>query len=333
MDPIDAHWSLQTPAGALGPVAVVLLTGDVDRAFQTLGIRGVRVGQVAVRDLAGIDTGVVARWAEDSAHLMPHGGPAVIRALLDRFRAAGLREARSIAPRSAYPEARDDVEARMVDTLARAASPLAIDLLLDQPRRWRAAGSEARELPQEHASILRRLIDPPLVVAVGPPNVGKSTLVNALAGRRVAIVADQPGTTRDHVGVTLDLAGLVVRYVDTPGVRDAADVIEHEATDLAMALATSADLLLLCGDPAHLPPAGLQGPPASRPSLRVALRADLGEPDWPGDRPPDAKVSALTGVGLPELVALIRDTLVPPMLLEDSRPWRFWTAEPSQTLT
>jgi len=255
VDPIDAHWSLQTPAGALGPVAVVLLTGDVDRAFQTLGIRGVRVGQVAVRDLAGIDTGVVARWAEDSAHLMPHGGPAVIRALLDRFRAAGLREARSIAPRSAYPEARDDVEARMVDTLARAASPLAIDLLLDQPRRWRAAGSEARELPQEHASILRRLIDPPLVVAVGPPNVGKSTLVNALAGRRVAIVADQPGTTRDHVGVTLDLAGLVVRYVDTPGVRDAADVIEHEATDLAMALATSADLLLLCGDPAHLPPA------------------------------------------------------------------------------
>src|SRR6185295_9068425 len=120
----------------------------------------------------------------------------------------------------------------------------------DQPRRWQ--GAPPREAG-ERDRVLRRLIDPPLVVALGPPNVGKSSLVNALAGRSVSIVADEPGTTRDHVGVMLDLGGLVVRYVDTPGLRQGADELEREAVSGAMEVASRADLLLVCGDPTSLP--------------------------------------------------------------------------------
>src|SRR5690606_29621187 len=123
--------------------------------------------------------------------------------------------------------------------------------------------------------LLNRLVTPPTVVALGPPNIGKSTLLNALAKRGVAIVADQPGTTRDHVGVRLDLGGLVVTYIDTPGIdaAGAGDAIQREAQELALSAAASADLVLLCADATS----GFLAPPTgSGEALRVGLRADLG---------------------------------------------------------
>lgn len=287
---------------------------EVDATLGQLGIRGVAVGKVVLRDLCGVDRGLVARWSPTSVHLMPHGGAAVLRGLTGALVREGIEEAREPDPRAVYPEARSEVEARMLAALARAASPLAIDVLLDQPRRWEEQGAAAgRRCPE-----LDRLIEPPLVVAVGPPNIGKSSLVNALAGRRVSIVADEPGTTRDHVGVTIDFAGLVVRYVDTPGVRAAADPIEAEAARLAREVAARADLVLWCGDATAGPVAG----PAGVPSLRVALRSDLGRVAWAHD----AAVSAAQGRGLAELAVLIRDRLVPAAAMADPRPWKFWGA-------
>ncbi|HHN77674.1 MAG TPA: GTP-binding protein [Phycisphaerales bacterium] len=200
----------------------------------------------------------------------------------------------------------------MLDALARAASPLAIDLLLDQPRRW--AGGQPETCAD--ARVLDRLIDPPLVVAIGPANIGKSTLLNALAGRPVAIVADAPGTTRDHVGALLDLDGLVVRYLDTPGVMETTSAIDLEAHRLAERAAQGADLLLLCGDPGTPCPAEDPGTDA----IRVCLRADLGEPAWAADstvsvrHDPDSVAA---------LASTIREHLVPRSALEDPRPWLF----------
>jgi tRNA modification GTPase len=212
----------------------------------------------------------------------------------------------------------------MLAALSRARSPLAIDLLLDQPRRW--AGASPRD-DNERDRALRRLIDPPLVVALGPPNVGKSSLVNALAGRCVSIVADEPGTTRDHVGVMLDLAGLVVRYVDTPGLLEAPSEIEREAMSIALELAASADLLVLVGDasaaPIPIPSLGARPEPSRALrdwSVTLAARSDLGLPAWPYD----AAVSSRTGDGLIGLSDLIRDRLVPPAMLADPSPWVFW---------
>jgi tRNA modification GTPase len=324
-----ATWEIQTP-GTPGALAVVQVRaggaeGGIDGVLGRLGVRPVPEGKVGLRDLLGIDQGVVARWAGGSAWLMPHGGVAVLRALAGELEKHGIERAERPDPRAVYPEAADEVEAQMLAALARAASPLAVDLLLDQPRRWRehdlrgeagqgeTNGTRRRE---DRGTALNRLIDPPLVVAVGPPNVGKSSLVNALAGRSVSVVADQPGTTRDHVGVMIDMAGLVVRYMDTPGLGRRADAIEVEAEELARRIAASADLVLSCGDAGAEPPAVSSGAP----TLRAALRSDLGRATWPHD----AAVSARTGAGMTDLVALVREALVPAAALADPRPWRFW---------
>ena len=305
--PIDAAWSLQSPSGP-GPVALIAITGDVDGALEAIGVRPVLPGDVRLRSIAGVDEGLVARWNERDAHLMPHAGPAVVRGIIAALNAAGIPERRD-AP---WPEAGDEIEARMLSALARAASPLAVDLLLDQPRRW-ASGAEP---DPAHSAVLDRLLDPPLVVAVGASNIGKSTLANALAGRSVALVAGEPATTRDPVGVRLDLGGLVVRYVDTPGRLEAASPVDAEAARLAAELSDRADLLLCCADAPGPAPA----PPGNRPALVVALRADLADPAFPHD----VAVSVHAGRGLDHLATAVREALVPEAAIADPRPWRFW---------
>lgn len=331
-------WRLMT-APRPGAVAIIQLFGDVPDPLGRLGIREAPVGSIVLRDLCGIDTGLVAVLSESVCQLMPHGGPEVVRCLIERVRAAGFIEDAGLDPRLTYPEAPDLLSAHMLDALARAQSPLAVDMLLAQPEAWRRAGWNAasNSLPTtspmsltERDVHLHRLIDPPLVVLWGRPNIGKSTLTNALADRPVSIVADLPGTTRDHVGVVLELAGLVVRFADTPGMRDdPADEIEREAAARADRLAAFADLVILCGD-ANSPP-----PPPPHPAdisyihalgderplpIRLALRSDLGTAPWPHD----LSVSAADGTGIREFALAVRDRLVPPADLVDQSPWRFW---------
>ena len=91
------------------------------------------------------------------------------------------------------------------------------------------------------------------VAVVGPPNAGKSSLVNRLARRDVAIVTPLPGTTRDVLEVHLDLAGYPVTLLDTAGLREAADVIEAEGVRRARERAERADLKLIMFDAATWP--------------------------------------------------------------------------------
>jgi tRNA modification GTPase len=91
------------------------------------------------------------------------------------------------------------------------------------------------------------------VAVVGPPNAGKSSLVNRLARRDVAIVTPLPGTTRDVLEVHLDLAGFPVTLLDTAGLREAADVIEAEGVRRARERAERADLRLIMFDGATWP--------------------------------------------------------------------------------
>jgi tRNA modification GTPase len=91
-----------------------------------------------------------------------------------------------------------------------------------------------------------------LVVAIaGPPNVGKSTLMNQLARREVAIVSPHAGTTRDIIEVQLDLDGYPVTVIDTAGIRDTDDPVEHEGVRRARARAAEADLVLWMIDAQH----------------------------------------------------------------------------------
>ena len=90
-----------------------------------------------------------------------------------------------------------------------------------------------------------------MVAIAGPPNVGKSTLMNALARREVAIVSPHAGTTRDVIEVQLDLDGYPVTVIDTAGIRETDDPVEQEGVRRARARAAEADLVLWLADAEH----------------------------------------------------------------------------------
>lgn len=109
---------------------------------------------------------------------------------------------------------------------------------------------------------------------LGPPNAGKSSLINALARRDVAIVSDVPGTTRDVVEARLDLGGYLLTVADTAGVRDTAEPIEAEGVRRALSHAAGGMTLLLLDGSLADPRAGMPGD-MPEPDLTVWNKADL----------------------------------------------------------
>ncbi len=321
---MSVRWSIATPAGRAGAIAAIAINtvdaASMDRVLASIGFDAVPVGQSRVGSIAGVDLGVVARWSPTRTDLMPHGGVAVVRAI------AAVLENRcgastALAPLEMYPEASSEIEAHALAALSVAPSARAVGVLLRSVARWAPLARSLDEAdavePSPHGASLRRLLDPPLVVAIGPPNIGKSALLNALAGRQAAVVADQPGTTRDHVGALIDLDGLTVRYADTPG-REASQTggPDRDAQAASDAVGSQADLVLRCFDHAAEPVAG----PPGVPSLLVQTRMDL------ANAAPDADVrtSARTGDGIAELAVRVRRALVSDEVLADPRPWAFW---------
>ncbi|MCC7015951.1 MAG: tRNA uridine-5-carboxymethylaminomethyl(34) synthesis GTPase MnmE, partial [Rhodospirillales bacterium] len=148
------------------------------------------------------------------------------------------------------------------------------------------------------------------VAIVGPPNVGKSTLLNALAKREAAIVSEIPGTTRDVIEVPLDLAGFKVVLADTAGLRESSDPVEREGVRRALAQAEESELAILVLDPETVKSADkIAGNPLAfiAQSIVIINKSDLmsaGNPEFPG-----LKVSARTGAGLNELLQSIRSRI------------------------
>ncbi len=158
------------------------------------------------------------------------------------------------------------------------------------------------------APLGRILQEGALAVIVGEPNVGKSSLLNALLREDRAIVAPTPGTTRDLIDAPCNIRGLPVRLIDTAGQRNSTDPVEIEGNRRAKALLPKAQLLLHVVE-AHRPfiPAEIELP-SDIPSLLVANKADLGRH---ASLPAGAiTISALTGEGLAELESRIEATLL-----------------------
>ncbi|WP_235031383.1 tRNA uridine-5-carboxymethylaminomethyl(34) synthesis GTPase MnmE [Geminicoccus flavidas] len=148
-----------------------------------------------------------------------------------------------------------------------------------------------------------------VVTVVGAPNVGKSSLVNLLVGREVAIVTDRPGTTRDPVEVALDLDGLPVTLIDTAGLRDSDDPIEQEGMRRAREKAASADLVLELIDANEPVLPALPAVPLATGQTRlvVANKADL--TSAPADH---LAISCRTGAGIDRLLAELVAALAAP---------------------
>lgn len=149
-----------------------------------------------------------------------------------------------------------------------------------------------------------RLRDGIAVAIVGPPNAGKSSLLNQLARREAAITSPIAGTTRDVIEVAIDLAGYPVVLADTAGLRDSADIIEQEGLRRALARAESAELRLFVFDAGRPEDAARAAAWPGPDTLLVANKIDLS-----GNRrflPRDAlAVSALTGQGIGDLIAAL----------------------------
>jgi tRNA modification GTPase len=153
-----------------------------------------------------------------------------------------------------------------------------------------ALAAELRQwLERPRAELLKQGIR---VVAAGPPNSGKSSLINAIAGEERAIVTDIPGTTRDHIEVPLALGGVPVVLTDTAGLRESGDAIEAIGVARATALMEAADVLLWLGDPSEAPEHPLL--------IKVHAKADL--PRRASAPNGSIAVSAVSGEGLKPLL-------------------------------
>ena len=176
------------------------------------------------------------------------------------------------------------------------------------PRIARLSAEIAEHLADERRG--ERLREGLTVAVIGPPNAGKSSLVNRLARRDVAIVTARPGTTRDVLEVHLDLGGYPVTVLDTAGLREVADEVEAEGVRRALARADQADLCLAVFD-------AERWPELDRATLRllderalaVVNKADLGGlPAAVEAAGRDAlPLSCLTGVGFERLLAYLTE--------------------------
>ncbi len=155
----------------------------------------------------------------------------------------------------------------------------------------------------------RKLRDGLHAVLIGPPNAGKSSLLNALAGSERAIVTDVPGTTRDTLRETIRIDGLELELVDTAGLREGGDAIEREGMRRARAEMQRADLAIVVVD-ARDPQAGRDavGDAAAMAGRQLWIhnKCDL-LPQWPTSLGDDAvALSAASGQGMAELHARLR---------------------------
>jgi len=251
-----------------------------------------------------------------------HGGREVVRLLLGLFRERGLKECSWSELRRSHGMSSLQVEAGIA--LARATTVRTASILLDQMNgAFHAAVSavvasltdesclpDARTLLEELAGrtrLGRRLTTPWRVVIAGAPNVGKSSLVNALAGYQRSVVSPTPGTTRDLVTVRLAI-GWPVELVDTAGLREETEILEGQGIDLARRQLAEADLCLWVLD-ASAPPVWPGA--TSSATFLVINKTDLA-PAWNLEHAEGAlRVSAQTGAGLGELCSALERWLVP----------------------
>lgn len=147
------------------------------------------------------------------------------------------------------------------------------------------------------------------VALIGAPNAGKSSLLNALAQRDVAIVSDVPGTTRDIVEVRLDLGGNLVLLQDTAGMRESDDHVEQEGIRRSKSAAMDADLVLELRDSKSLHEGANIAPLIDKDSLVIWTKSDLSNGASVAAGDGEIVLSSLTGFGVDRLITRIGELL------------------------
>jgi tRNA modification GTPase len=281
---------------------------------------------------------VVCRTDADCVEIHCHGGVAAAERILGALAADGC----TIAPwRERLPhKAETEIAAEVETALASAGTLRSAAILLDQLHGALASeirniqfaiaaatDESTREARQRLAALLDRsnvglhLAQPWRAAIAGRPNVGKSSLLNMLAGYQRAIVFDQPGTTRDVLAVETAIDGWPVQLGDAAGLRCPADELEEAGVALAKEGIVRADLVVWVLDAAALSPADLSDPRAAA-ERQIAAELSKAPASWlavvnkrdlaVGPIASGAVATcALTGDGLDDLLVAVANWLVP----------------------
>lgn len=307
--PIDDAVVLWFP----GPASA---TGEDVAEFHVHGGRAVLVALFAalssMENVRAAEPGEFTRRAFENGKLdltEAEGLDDLIHADTDRQRRLALRQLQGLLGDKAR-----DWRSRIIDAAALIEAGIDFSDEGDVPTELTATALVAiKALRDEIAQALavqgrgERLREGLVVAIAGPPNVGKSTLINQLVRREVAIVSPHAGTTRDIIEVQLDLDGYPVTVIDTAGIRDTVDPVEQEGVRRARARAAAADLVLWLTDGV----AGDEAPPQGSSAVwvirnKIDLAADStrpGEGRMVGGR--KFAISASGGEGIAELVTAL----------------------------
>ena len=299
--------AVQTPPGT-GAIATIEVAGErawefARKLFRPAGrplpevpeVHGFRFGRIG--EGTG-DEGILAATGRDTVEIHCHGGRRVVQWIVEQFLNLGCIEGDA------------EHDSQIVKLMQRAPTHRTASILLDQlhgafDRAIESilASSQLAGLTElaSYVPIGRHLVAPWKVAVAGAPNVGKSSLVNALAGYQRAVVSEVAGTTRDAVAVLLALDGWPVELIDTAGLREASG-LEAKGIERTRGVLAEADLVLWVIDSSR---PGIAEVSSSKSDLVVWNKCDL-VPYSTG-----LAVSAKNGAGIPDLVSEIVSRLVP----------------------
>ncbi len=296
------------------------LTPPGKAAIATLGLRGPRAwelvrqlfrpsaGNLSDEPLVGRfwfgrlgDEVVLAVKGRDAFEVHCHGGVEVVRMIEEMFVERGVH----IVPWQTFLEA-TPIEQMLVN----APTTRTASILLEQTQGvWEKCAKDHDALVRlrDLIPLGKHLVEPWKIVIAGAPNVGKSSLMNALAGYSRSIVAPTPGTTRDVVSLRLAIDGWPIELIDTAGIRDATSSLEGQGIERGRAALREADLRVWVVDGSSEPLL----PDDVGSWLIVINKIDL-QAAWNWNGLVDAlHVSARTGAGLADLCGAMSRLLVP----------------------
>ncbi|QDT65717.1 GTPase [Calycomorphotria hydatis] len=322
-----------TPSGR-GAVATLLFRGDallIDEAGLFQAANGKKIGEQAIgnvvfghwgeADDAGTEEVVLCRTSSQECEIHCHGGMAAVRRIVGQLTTLGIQELGGWEPIGETSR----LELELREAVTRAATERTAKYLWAQASGVFRTAIETIRDAEDHAQKLaainqllhwakfgRHLIEPWRVVLYGRPNVGKSSLINALVGYGRAIVSSTAGTTRDVVTALTALDGWPIQLSDTAGLRTTADELEAAGIEKSDAQIAAADLKVLVLDASEsLTDDDQLLLERTEPHLIVLNKIDLSAENAESHRKGAIAVSAITGEGLSELTAEIVSQLVP----------------------